>query len=353
MQTESDRKVEKIKNINIQNDEKQEISEQKIEGKIEDNKLSKNNAEEYKLGSIFDDKNLFKRIITGIIYIGIFVGFFFLRAIHASLFLILIYAFSLVGTKEMVNAFGNSLAKSQRIAVFVYALVFTPAYFAIFWLCGGLDIEKTAYASSQGFRVMLITSFMLCVALLVLLVVDKKATLTGMGNALICGVYPTAILGTMIMANDMGFERGSTLALILIFAIAPACDTFAYVCGSIFKGPKMCPKISPKKTWSGAIGGVVFGTAITLAIFGLFQLTSDHFMYAGLFQNPWITFTIIGILCSIMTIFGDLVESVIKRQLGIKDMGKILPGHGGILDRIDGMLFASMFIYIVFVLFVA
>ena len=63
-------------------------------------------------------------------------------------------------------------------------------------------------------------------------------------------------------------------------------------------------------------------------------------------------FTIVGIICSVMTEFGDLVESVLKRRIGIKDMGKILPGHGGILDRIDGTLFASTFIYIVFVLFI-
>ena len=67
---------------------------------------------------------------------------------------------------------------------------------------------------------------------------------------------------------------------------------------------------------------------------------------------PWVVFAVLGLITSLMTVFGDLVESVIKRRLGVKDMGKIMPTHGGILDRIDGTLFASMFVYIVFALFV-
>ena len=103
-------------------------------------------------------------------------------------------------------------------------------------------------------------------------------------------------------------------------------------------------------TFSGALGGVLLGTGGCLLIYWLYTLTTSY-VYAG-FGNPWVMFTIVGIICSVMTEFGDLVESVLKRRIGIKDMGKILPGHGGILDRIDGTLFASTFIYIVFVLFI-
>ena len=101
---------------------------------------------------------------------------------------------------------------------------------------------------------------------------------------------------------------------------------------------------------SGAVGGVAFGTAGCVLLYWLYTAVTG-FTYVG-FGNPWVMFTVIGLVSSVMTEFGDLVESVIKRKIGVKDMGKILPGHGGILDRIDGTLFTSTFIYIVFVLFV-
>ena len=85
--------------------------------------------------------------------------------------------------------------------------------------------------------------------------------------------------------------------------------------------------------------------------FALPSALATGYEYAGL-GNPWVMFVIVGLITSVMTVFGDLVESVIKRHLGLKDMGKIMPGHGGILDRIDGTLFASTFVYIVFALFI-
>ena len=293
---------------------------------------------------------MLKRLITGIVYIGIIVGFFFLRHVHTSLFGILVYAFSIIGTLEMIQAFAHKSAQpdgslapkvamtnAQKSAVMTYAVFFAPAYYTVNHLSPG-----------EGYRAMLVLSFVLGIILLCLLVVDRKTTLEGVGASLLCGFYPTAILATMLLTNDLG--QGSTLALLLIFTISPIADSFAFVVGSLVKGKKLCPSISPNKTISGAIGGVVFGTGGCLLIYWLYTLTTSY-VYAG-FGNPWVMFTIVGIICSVMTEFGDLVESVLKRRIGIKDMGKILPGHGGILDRIDGTLFASTFIYIVFVLFI-
>ena len=224
---------------------------------------------------------------------------------HTSLFGILVYAFSIIGTLEMIQAFAHKSAQpdgslapkvamtnAQKSAVMTYAVFFAPAYYTVNHLYPG-----------EGYRAMLVLSFVLGIILLCLLVVDRKTTLEGVGASLLCGFYPTAILATMLLTNDLG--QGSTLALLLIFTISPIADSFAFVVGSLVKGKKLCPSISPNKT-----------------------------------------------ICSVMTEFGDLVESVLKRRIGIKDMGKILPGHGGILDRIDGTLFASTFIYIVFVLFI-
>ena len=298
-----------------------------------------------------------KRLLTGIIYVGILVGFFFLRRVDTRLFGVLIYAFSLIGTYEMVHALSvfrkeedgslkppaMPMCLSQKITVFIFAIVFTPLYFIIEQISAG-----------NGYRGMLVLSFAFALVLFCLLVIDHKHTdLIGTGGAMICGFYPTAILSTMLLANDFG--EASTLALLLIFVISPVADTFAFVVGSIFKGKKLCPTISPNKTISGAVGGIVFGTGASVLLYWLYTLTSDY-VYSGIGASwagsPWLLFALIGLVCSVMTEFGDLVESVIKRKIGIKDMGKILPGHGGVLDRIDGTLFASTFVYIVFALFI-
>ena len=299
---------------------------------------------------------MFKRIATGLVYIGVLVGFFFLRNVDHRLFGILIYAFSLIGTYEMVHAFcapveekaeplahALRLCTSQKAAVYVYALIFTPAFYLV-----------EEFAPGQGYRAMLVWSFSFAVALLCLLVVDhRNTTLAGTGSAMLCGLYPTAILSTMLLTNE--FEKASTLALLLIFVISPVADTFAFAVGSVLRGKKLCPNISPNKTISGAVGGVVFGTGASLLLYWLYTLTSDY-VYTGIGSSwegsVWVVMALIGLVTSLLTEFGDLVESVVKRRLGIKDMGRLLPGHGGILDRIDGTLFASLFVYIAFALFV-
>lgn len=295
-----------------------------------------------------------KRLITGTVYVAVLVGFFFLRLVDHRLFGILIYAFSLFGTYEMLHAFSHAKgegtegnvsapALSQKIAVWVYAGLFTPLFYFCEWL------EK-----GSGYRGLLILSFAFAVVLFCLLVIDhKNTTLGGTGASLLVGVYPTAILATMLLAN--GLWQASTLALLLIFVISPVADTFAFLTGSLIGGRKLCPTISPHKTVAGAVGGVVFGTGASVLLYWLYTICTGY-VYAGVGAGwagtPWVLFAALGLVTSLLTEFGDLVESVIKRRLGVKDMGNLLPGHGGVLDRIDGTLFASMIVYILFALLI-
>ncbi len=298
-----------------------------------------------------------KRLATGIVYVALLVGFFFLRRIDVRLFGVLIYAFSLIGTFEIARAFTKPvsqsgealepvapLCRSQQIALGVYAAAFVPLYY----LC-----EQFAGAG-WGLRALGGLLFVFALVNLCLLVFDHtRAQLTGAGAALFSAVYPNALLAAMMLAND--FAQASTLALLLIFVISPVADTFAFVVGSLVKGKKLCPNISPHKTISGAVGGVVFGTGASVLLYWLYTLTTDY-VYTGVGAawagTPWVLFALAGLLCAVFTEFGDLVESIIKRKTGVKDMGKLLPGHGGVLDRIDGTLFASVFVWFVFIIFV-
>ena len=105
--------------------------------------------------------------------------------------------------------------------------------------------------------------------------------------------------------------------------------------------------ISPNKTVIGAIGGLVGGALGAGIIYFTYNAIAGSFENMGL----WLTvYLLIGLLAAAATEFGDLVESCIKRKLGLKDMGKIMPGHGGVMDRIDGSLFAAFVVYFLFIL---
>ncbi|SDF39761.1 phosphatidate cytidylyltransferase [Sporolituus thermophilus] len=118
----------------------------------------------------------------------------------------------------------------------------------------------------------------------------------------------------------------------LAFVGTWANDTFAYFVGTKFGQNKLCPAISPYKTWEGAIGGII-GSLLGTAILG------------SLFQIPLFHGLIIGLLAGIAAPLGDLAESAIKRYTGVKDSGRLLPGHGGVLDRFDSIMFAVPTVY--------
>ena len=120
------------------------------------------------------------------------------------------------------------------------------------------------------------------------------------------------------------------LALFCTFA----CDTSAYFVGRALGRHKMAPGISPGKTWEGAVGGLAGTIAVGLVIAWWFKLPMSVLQALGL-----------SVAISIFAQTGDLVESLFKRNMGTKDSGNVLPGHGGVLDRIDGVVFAGLVVY--------
>lgn len=119
-------------------------------------------------------------------------------------------------------------------------------------------------------------------------------------------------------------------------------DTGAYLSGRAFGRSKLFERISPKKTWEGTVGGIVLCIAVALSLDYLFTNANTP---STLSLTDWIA---MALIVSVIGSFGDLVESMIKRSLNIKDSGSILPGHGGLLDRFDGVLLASpaVFVYL-------
>ena len=135
----------------------------------------------------------------------------------------------------------------------------------------------------------------------------------------------------------LGFSSSSAYRidiLIGLFIIIWSSDVFAYLVGSWIGKHKLFERISPKKSWEGSIGGLVFAL-LAAYILSLF--------FHRLTLTEWLTFAVIVVITGAL---GDLIESMLKRQAGVKDSGTLLPGHGGVLDRFDAVLFATPFVFV-------
>lgn len=148
--------------------------------------------------------------------------------------------------------------------------------------------------------------------------------------SIFAAAYIPFLAGFVVMMLAM--ENGPWRVAVFI-ALAVANDTGGYVAGVLFGKHPMAPTVSPKKSWEGFAGSVTLTIAVAVA--GTYYLL-DGSVYVGI---------LLGVLATISATLGDLVESLLKRDLGVKDMGSLLPGHGGVLDRVDSILVAAPVIF--------
>lgn len=149
-----------------------------------------------------------------------------------------------------------------------------------------------------------------------------------------------AVAYATIPAAALAFLRGSDgaglWAILFLFAVVWATDILAYFVGRAVGGPKLAPSISPGKTWSGAVGGTVAGMLAGLAVAAA-AASPAPFWLSGL----------AALVLSVLSQLGDLFESGLKRRFGAKDSGWLIPGHGGVMDRVDGLVAAAVALYVV------
>lgn len=151
-------------------------------------------------------------------------------------------------------------------------------------------------------------------------------------SAVVAAVVYAGLLGAHLVPLRHA-EDGRSWTLLMLFTVF-ATDTGAYFTGRLIGGPKLAPRISPGKTIAGAVGGIVWGGLVAFGLNDLLRLGMPAIGAAGL-----------GAVAAVAAVTGDLAESLIKRSLGVKDMGRLFPGHGGALDRMDSVLFAAPLIY--------
>ena len=147
----------------------------------------------------------------------------------------------------------------------------------------------------------------------------------------------------MFMILPLYFGANGKLLIWILLIIAWGTDIFAYFIGVFFGKNKMMPELSPKKTWEGFFGGL-FGATLLMTIYGL--AVSSRFD-----TFDWWVYSILGLVLSLVSQFGDWFASSIKRNVKIKDFGNILPGHGGFIDRFDSIIFIAPLVYIFTIFF--
>lgn len=292
------------------------------------------------------------RLLSGSVYVALLAAFYLLKIFvptyGAFCFDALIYAFAILGTHEMLRAMKEKTTKAERVLVTAFSLVCIPA------------VALIEYFYGKGITAGAVCLFALGLALLTLFVVKhEETTPENVGVALLSAVYPTLLLCILVLTNHVTVAEGTRLwevafnadlLILFVFVISPVADSLAYVFGRFLRKyfPKpLAPHISPNKTVIGGIGGLVGGMLGALALYFAYNAVAGSFTD----MRVWLpVYLVIGLVSAAATALGDLVESCIKRKVGLKDMGKIMPGHGGVLDRIDGTLFACIVVYAAFII---
>lgn len=232
-----------------------------------------------------------------------------------------------VGAIASVFELSNAFEKKDRKPFMAPAYLYAAGYFALYRLFGGE-------------AVWLLGIFMAMLALMER-IWERTRTTEDAFFALIPLVYPLAFFTAVAMVAEYGGDYDkSRVALFAIFAMPLMGDTFAYTFGKLFGKRKLSPELSPNKTIAGGIGGVfggIAGGALVYLLQGLYP--------AGV-SLPLLL--VLGLLCGVLGQFGDLFASAIKRWAGIKDYSRIFSEHGGILDRLDSVLFCAPIVYAVF-----
>ena len=276
------------------------------------------------------------RVITAIVGIIVLIGVMF--TFNTLIFNLVIAAITLIAVHEIYSALG--FEKKD-------------------WLMYAVLVPYTLLVMTSNYQVMrrlvMPMSFLLVTFYAIYLVVrngtisyQKASGLLMFSGIVIFCFYSFIRLKELLPVEQYGYDAVFFILLILCFAWGG--DTCAYFAGRAFGKHKLCPVVSPKKTVEGAIGGVlgtmVFGVIITL-VYSVAANRMEAFTRSNIGVSMYVIIARLGCVAAVLGIYGDLFASVVKRQCGIKDYGTIFPGHGGILDRFDSVMFIAPFVTMV------
>lgn len=265
------------------------------------------------------------RIISSVVAFLLLLGVIFSgKVVFAASFFIL----ALIASHEFIEAGRAGGYKPLKLLIYLSS---------VFVLLAGLKGSFSSIVSVWNLNFVLLYIYIISAVALAYMVIRHEAyRIQDAGFTLLTVYYVVFMFAFLPLIRNM--ENGIYLIWI-VFIGAWGTDTSAYFAGVSFGKHKMLPKVSPKKSYEGFIGGIL-GCFILTTIFGWY-LTSRHIVSFSMYH-----FILIGLLNGILSQLGDWIASAVKRYVSIKDYGKIMPGHGGILDRFDSILFISPIVYL-------
>lgn len=313
------------------------------------------------------DNNLKARVLTSVVYVVIWIALCALKwcvpytpvqgtnVYWGSLgFDILFCAISVIGCFEFLRAIDNTngekkISAMQRAFTIAFCAICVPLYV----LCE-ITMHKGYLGVSCAFAIYVM--FLASTSVFDHNRSSVKGTISCVFAMLYCGVLST------MMAAINHLATNSMVAILVLFMATVLTDAGAFIVGSTMKKwlpAKLAPQLSPNKTVVGAVGGLlggIIGSLLALGVMYLFGGVNAPIILG--FNDVYLTFSskfpyvvsfiLIGLFTSVLAQVGDLLESAVKRECGVKDMGNLLPGHGGILDRFDSMLYCSVIVLFCF-----
>jgi len=258
-------------------------------------------------------RKLLPSILVSLSILGVVFG---ALKINTNIFMVFVWIAMLLANREIVRAYSRG---GIQIPLSVLLIANTGLLAAAWWgKVSGLAVA---------------TAFAIPNVMVSILVISSKDFVKRSTAAVFAIFYIPFLAGFILLLAKGTNPIGKIFTLVVLVSCN---DTFAYFSGVLFGKHPLAPHISPKKTWEGLIGALVATTVGASLVF--------HFVL----HDHWWLGAIIGVMGVITATCGDLIESAVKRDLQIKDMGSILPGHGGILDRVDSLLFTAPAVWFVF-----
>ncbi|MEZ4357027.1 MAG: phosphatidate cytidylyltransferase [Eubacteriales bacterium] len=234
---------------------------------------------------------------------------------------------ALISEYEMINTIKQTGRDVYEVQLYIFTVLLIPSYLFL-GLFGALFL-----------------SMIFVMLLLIQMMFDGKDKILKSANSLFIFIYPQFFYLFLIALVTSGSITLMRLKLLITFCAAITSDSFALFIGKLFGKHKLCPNISPKKTIEGAIGGIISGYIVVMIL----GYIANKYFNANV---SYIHFIILGAILPAISQVGDLVASAFKRECKVKDFGTIMPGHGGIMDRLDSSLFISPVVYFYFFFFI-